>query len=82
MYENLFGDIFNSWMRVAQWTSYSDSWLLTWSISRSVGFVVNFRACAVSEFQIQLVGKTREHLLFTAHQEILIQYVENNLTII
>ena len=26
--------------------------------------------------------KTREHLLFTAHQEILIQYVENNLTII
>ena len=28
----------------------------------------------MSEFQIQLVGKTREHLLFTAHQEILIQY--------
>ena len=28
------------------------------------------------------IGKTREHLLFTAHQEILIQYVENNLTII
>ena len=51
-------------------------------VDQSVGFVVNFRACAVSEFQIQLVGKTREHLLFTAHQEILIQYVENNLKII
>ena len=36
----------------------------------------------MSFLKIQLVEKTREHFLFTAHQEILIQYVENNLTII
>ena len=51
-------------------------------VSRLVGSVVNFRACAVNEFKIQLVEKTHKNFLFTAHQDILIQSVENDLTII
>ena len=38
--------------------------------------------CAVNEFLIQLVEKTREIFLFTAHQDILIVSADYNLTII
>ena len=47
-----------------------------------VGSVINFRACAVNDRVLNSIsGKTRK-LFVQAHQDILIQSVDNNLTII